>query len=973
MKFCQYCDRKFYKTEHLLRHQRSHTGEKPYACPHCDRRYGRSDVLLRHVKYMHDKVPDSAKLANTTLRKNRKEEKRAAVDQDSPLDTQARAAPVSKDVPSSIDDAIVTIDAVASSSHHSQAEAPPVLHYDKFITASMLLAQENPAAEQVCPEPGGSNGAGQSQRAVMENAPAAFTDQPAASHLLNHGANAALEVQQGPVAQERHVDPADCQRNPVFNQEVDNVSPQFHYPNDTFIDLESHLGGDIFSLLHGSNSNLTPHLEYLFPFVHFSTVSGSKKPSSKEIMSSVPAERFSLVSRMWPKKWSSQDRGFPSHLWKGLIRSSRTTTAGGSCLLPGGLPVSTNGSQDTKWGLDDSQQKDLMREFALDSSSTQSRQGDGGPYDDSLSSSSFDGSSTSGGPLGFPSTRLLNLGLFTAFRQSHCLAPFLHQPTFVLREAPNSIVFALCLLGFVVLSADKTREYVDKYLPIAIQKCCTQLVEPTFGLEDSERLVSNLSTATLLLYAVSLHPSQNPQEAKMSLMLYHQAITVAQINGLFQPYSRLHSTGELLDQAHANRHLHNEADCDLDSRWRSWARVESMKRVVAALLVTDSWWSFKLGASPLISIYAVGYDVPCSAELFRRPTARSWKHLFNTSHGIDSQQVVIELHNPRITLPPARNVSPIGMIGLLSVFWIRILDLHRRLISQGPLQAEEKEGEEAEVEHAKCLMVPGAVYSAKDNSSKMLGSGLQKVYANYAHFLQHENPNCVTLWHFLNLQLLVNMETFESATGRYGLERAHSALRVIASWSKTHYARRACLHAAGIYKSMTQRRITDGAMLHTEAAVFLAALVLGMYIFMVHSSDEGNQQDAEGGEVMMAVDADSDAEEPCEMLDDVDWPSLGLLGLVPLSEMAIEDQSTSLPDSSNISASRFIQNETISLSFMGHVLDGGYDGARMIFLEYANLLGELAKGSTEGLGQVLRIMSNSLVDIECANVPQQNS
>ncbi|KAJ6058804.1 uncharacterized protein N7446_008387 [Penicillium canescens] len=47
---CAFCERRFTKVEHLKRHQRSHTGEKPFKCPKCDQRYARSDVLARHIQ-----------------------------------------------------------------------------------------------------------------------------------------------------------------------------------------------------------------------------------------------------------------------------------------------------------------------------------------------------------------------------------------------------------------------------------------------------------------------------------------------------------------------------------------------------------------------------------------------------------------------------------------------------------------------------------------------------------------------------------------------------------------------------------------------------------------------------------------------------------------------------------------------------------------------------------------------------------
>ncbi|KAI1291631.1 hypothetical protein F5Y03DRAFT_30685 [Xylaria venustula] len=46
---CQYCGKQFRRQEHLVRHERTHTHERPFACD-CGTRFTRQDLLARHVR-----------------------------------------------------------------------------------------------------------------------------------------------------------------------------------------------------------------------------------------------------------------------------------------------------------------------------------------------------------------------------------------------------------------------------------------------------------------------------------------------------------------------------------------------------------------------------------------------------------------------------------------------------------------------------------------------------------------------------------------------------------------------------------------------------------------------------------------------------------------------------------------------------------------------------------------------------------
>lgn len=53
---CQFCPNTYHKREHLVRHERIHTGLRPYSCDKCDRTFARHDSLLRHERVHNPKI-----------------------------------------------------------------------------------------------------------------------------------------------------------------------------------------------------------------------------------------------------------------------------------------------------------------------------------------------------------------------------------------------------------------------------------------------------------------------------------------------------------------------------------------------------------------------------------------------------------------------------------------------------------------------------------------------------------------------------------------------------------------------------------------------------------------------------------------------------------------------------------------------------------------------------------------------------
>ncbi|KAJ4326963.1 hypothetical protein N0V84_002576 [Fusarium piperis] len=886
MKRCSYCHRTFIKTEHLLRHERSHTGEKPYQCRKCNRRYARrsvhavnwtSDVLLRHVKYFHGQDnasndtqsnPESAPEQNQDQRRGSSAENEAEKSRDGSNGLVNQGDKLGQDLPA--------IDTTAPVDHLITSEL------DALAAATLLQARNQGLS-------------GDSAFAITHHS----LERPQENHP---------DPLPEPAATQDLVVP-DLTTSPP---EMMNGSTDFHVMlsggtefvqsslmiNNGFNDLEACQG--VLDFFHGSFNTLD--------FMNLSAANGnsptltSSQFASTERAGSIPLERFAQVARLWPGSRSRLADDGAARIWIEVLgyRGDNILT---DIFISETSPTPSIGKEkESKWGLDEDKRQELVHEFVPDA----------------LSSTKF------------PPTRLLNLGLDIVFRQPHSLLPFIHRPTFSAKSAPNLVVLSLCLLGLVHFDSRQVREFAFSFLPAATQKCCHQLATPSFGPGSSVRLIAHLTSAAVLLMAWSICPPVDTQNEVLARLLYSQTISVAQLSGLFNASPDSPSLGGLVEQLR----IQNEAQGQLrndDALWKAWARAESVKRLISTLIMTDAWWAYTLGDKPLIRCPAMQFEVPCSVELFQASSARSWRRVVDSGTGIVSGTVMIQTHEPSVHLPESQNLSPVGIIGLLSIIWIRILEVRIRVAKVPSATGGYR------------LSDASNRVFASDETGRGLSGLLNEIYGAYSRFLRYKNPNCIVMWHFLNINLFANLEVFELAAGRKGADGAHEALQNIAAWSQTWYARRACLHAAGVYTAMSRRRISDGTMFHSEISIFAAALVLGLYVFMMPP----NQQDSQLADV-----------EPYEFLNEVDWPLLWGNGM----EATSTPQSTA-DDGQENAARRFLREGGV-ISFSGVICEGGYNAAKMILLEFASLIEEVGKWNAGGLCHILRIMSDSLLDVE---------
>ncbi|KAL1881712.1 hypothetical protein Plec18167_003311, partial [Paecilomyces lecythidis] len=346
--------------------------------------------------------------------------------------------------------------------------------------------------------------------------------------------------------------------------------------------------------------------------------------------------------------------------------------------------------------------------------------------------------------------------------------------------------------------------------------------------------------------------------------------------------------------------------------------------LIIGLLLIDSWYSSFLSTSPIVVPDSVQIILPCNETLFRAGSSMRWMQLIRGGKRILMPTATTPSENTSLPVLDAP-VDDFCMQGLLAMLQLRLSEAYHRLLSN----------------RASYPFAPCHTY-AMDGRARCLPSLQVEVAKEYGEILERLNPNSIIMWHNMCMMLCADIQIFELAAGRAGPLPARKALDDIAAWSQTPAARRACLHAAQIFKYMTNRKASEDTMFHSVFALFSAALVLGLYTFMVPHSAETQ------------VGATS-----VELLEDIDWRQIGTEGFTSFMEPH-GSQSYGAADSE---ATNFIRNGgTIYIRGVPH--QGGYQSARRILLDYAGLLKDTGKWSVRKFSYVLHIMSDVLMDVE---------
>ncbi|KAJ5631953.1 hypothetical protein N7490_008292 [Penicillium lividum] len=522
-----------------------------------------------------------------------------------------------------------------------------------------------------------------------------------------------------------------------------------------------------------------------------------------------------------------------------------------------------------------------------------------------------------------PSTDILDLCLDLYFSHAQNLLPFVHPPCFKACETPSVLVFPMCLIGYMILDRKSASKLIHAYLAAAIRQCRADIASQHLRTCPASDLLIVLASAVLLLNVAACTSDFAYEEQRQEL--YEEAVLLARERGLFD---------------HRQYNLTVIQSLSDDVSWKAWARVQSAERLIAALIITDSYSAQILGTSPILRPENISIPVLCPDILFSHQSLVKWKAFLGASGNLTLFQSV-----PYDINRPPDGLSGFGLQIFLSCIWLDILTSRHRISTEARCPPQ----------HQALALTLLELLSA-DTKSQSLGPGLVQAFKAYGHELANGNSNSILLWNLLCIQMTTNLPVIEDAAGRSGPEAAKAAVDSLRIWADSPRARRAFLHSTQTYLLITQHRNSDVIMLHSEMAFFTAALVMGFYL-------------------LTAPVFESPDRPPLDVFEELDWEKMGGEGMDSHSS-SFEPSLPVLPASSGSASStplvpRPSTPSMQSMSAIEFIRHGGpvsfrqaqytsYGAARRSFMNFAAQLEEVGKWNTREYCEVLRILSDTL-------------
>lgn len=511
------------------------------------------------------------------------------------------------------------------------------------------------------------------------------------------------------------------------------------------------------------------------------------------------------------------------------------------------------------------------------------------------------------------SNDIFEQGLYLYLDKYQPTYPILHVPTFNPRAVQALLLFTICMIGLAFVKTEEAVRFICHIYPALLDEVYKRIISTTPEFSNPAAALSELILAHHMLFLVVV--TEGNICPTKSEMLYRYTLTAAQNLGLFSS-----------DIAQISDALFSSVPKD-HRRWSSWSRVESMKNLIIGLILYDCSLSGIFSMRPIISTNTLKIALPCDFDLYRARSAHDWIHLVDQGSSLAAPMMRLSCNE--ICLPDLPCQVHISCLyGLMSAILVRLTANYHRLIVDSDLVQEDKH-----------RYVPWQIYTL-DRRAAMTTQLVVQFIQLYDTILRNSNPNCVVIWHNLCLLLTADIRLLERAAGREGPEAMQTARNAIRLWAQTPAARRACLHAAQIFHTLSHWKPMDGTGFQPVRCLFHSALVLALYTLV--SPAVKDVQDSDGFDLAKT---------------DIDWKAVGEEGLTDAPQDGAPQLRTDNPPVNFIRCGG-------PIILCGKTYFTGARHARRLVLDFASLLDEVGRHWMAKYTRLLYMIHDTLMDVK---------
>lgn len=266
----------------------------------------------------------------------------------------------------------------------------------------------------------------------------------------------------------------------------------------------------------------------------------------------------------------------------------------------------------------------------------------------------------------------------------------------------------------------------------------------------------------------------------------------------------------------------NDDLATLDTKWRSWIETESLRRMMAHLLIRDSQTSASLLIPPLVSFAELSCDLPCPKSLWEAPSSTAWAtYMFSLSSPTTTIQhfsVRSCLHELPATQDCEGSIDmSLAITTIANSFW-GFCWQHRQLDSINRQAGEDRSS-------------PSSMLSS--SIKQIAYQKLQQFRLMAGEWQKFDPPATLTCERVL-MNLYVSLEEVQILAGKRGEKEARHTYKALKDWASVADSRQAIWHAGQLLRaagSFPPCTLRDSAAI----AVYHAGLTFWAYAILTQS------------------------------------------------------------------------------------------------------------------------------------------